>query len=71
MGKAFAAAFPKRQTAAFVCLAAQACGTIGDEGEAFEFAFLQSGINRRLETRVQFGKRVLIAPHVGEHARRF
>ena len=47
MGKAFAAAFPKRQTAAFVCLAAQACGTIGDEGEAFEFAFLQGGINGR------------------------
>ena len=47
MGKAFTAAFPKRQTVALVGLATQTCGTIGDEGEAFDVAFLQGFVEQR------------------------
>ena len=71
MGKAFTATFPNRQTVALVGLAAQACGAIGDEGEAFDVAFLQGRVYGFSKACVQFGKRVLVAPHVGKHARCF
>ena len=71
MGKAVTAAFPKGQAIAFVRETLQAVWAVGDQGHAFEAAALQGRVYRLQKAGVQIGKRVLIAPNIGKHARRF